>query len=256
MKQPERSALDHPVADGVRALPGGFALLDASRTLLCADAHFGYEDVLGGALPLWSTAEIATSIAIVAQRHAVREIVFLGDMLHGSEMSDGAGRTIRTALAGLAEIAAVTFVAGNHEGRTRGKDVLGETVEACERDGWLLIHGDKPPVPGTRAIIGHLHPSIHLGGDATVPAFVAARSLVVVPALTPYSPGLGVLSDECLEALAPYNVRGPDLHVVAATSERVYPFGTLSRLREALREPTAQSRPNRFRRRYLRGDGT
>ncbi len=49
------------LADGVVALPGGFALLTRSRVLLCADAHLGYEDVMGGgaALPLWSTAEIA-----------------------------------------------------------------------------------------------------------------------------------------------------------------------------------------------------
>jgi hypothetical protein len=54
---------------------------------------------------------------------------------------------------------------------------------------------------------------------------------------------LDVLSDECITALAPWNVRRSDLHVqyvVAATSERVFPFGTLSALCSALRPPAAR----------------
>ena len=139
----------------------------------------------------------------------------------------------------LRDLAALTFIAGNHEGRSRGRSILGETVESCERDGWHLMHGDKPPRIGTPAIIGHLHPSVHLGGESAVPAFLAAPSLVVVPALTPYSTGLDVFSDACIAALAPYDVRRADLHVVAATNDRVYPFGTLSRFREALRGGSA-----------------
>ena len=62
-----------------------------------------------------------------------------------------------------------------------------------------------------------------------------------------------MLSDACIEALAPYDVRRADLHVVAASSERVYPFGTLSRMREALYRPAP--RGNGYRRKFLRGDG-
>jgi metallophosphoesterase superfamily enzyme len=251
---PAPAADRHPLASGVVALPGGFAWLEASRALLCADAHFGYEDVMGGALPLWSTAEIAATIAIAAQRYGAREIIFLGDLLHGTGMSGGAVRSVQRELLVLRELAPLTFIAGNHEGRTRGRSILGETVETCERDGWRLLHGDAPAPPGVATIIGHLHPSLHLGGGSAVPAFLAARRLVVVPALTPYSSGLDVLSDACIAALAPYAVRRPDLHVVAATAERVYPFGTLSRLRETARGH-AHPRANGYRRRRLRGDG-
>jgi metallophosphoesterase superfamily enzyme len=250
---PAPAAGRHPLADGVIALPGGFALLERSHVLLCADAHFGYEDVMGGALPLWSTAEIAATIAIAAQQHDVREIVFLGDLLHGAVMSEGAVRAVQRELLALRAIARLTFIAGNHEGRTRGASILGETVESCERDGWHLIHGHKPALPGTPTIIGHLHPSLHLGGRSAVPAFLASRTLVVVPALTPYSTGLDVLSDACIGALAPYGVRRPDLHVVAATPDRVFPFGTLSKLRETARRPM-HPRANTYRRRHLRSD--
>jgi metallophosphoesterase superfamily enzyme len=231
---PARASTSHTIARGVTALPGGFALLDASRALVCADAHFGYEDVVGAALPLWSTAELTAAIAATARSHGVREIVFLGDLVHGSSMSDGAVRAVQAALEQLRAVAPLTLIAGNHEGRGRGRAILGETVESCERDGWLLLHGDKPPRAGTPAIIGHVHPSVHLGGGNAIPAFLAARDAVVVPALTPYSTGLDVFSDACILALAPYGVTRADVHVVAATADRVFPFGTLSRLRQAL----------------------
>jgi metallophosphoesterase superfamily enzyme len=250
-RKPAPTAATYPLADGVVALPAGFALLARSQVLLVADAHFGYEDVMGGgaALPLWSTAEMAASIAIAAQRCGAREIVFLGDVLHGSAMSAGAAGVVTGALRELRSVAALTFVAGNHEGRSRGTAILGPTVESCQRDGWLLAHGDKPGTRGARSIIGHFHPSLHLGGGASVPAFLAGETIVVVPALTPYSRGFDVLSDECIAALAPWNVRRSDLHVVAATSEHVLPFGTLSALCSTLRRPALRSGPGYKRRR-------
>lgn len=255
MIKPARPALEYPLAPGVLALASGCAFLSESRVLLCADAHFGYEDVMGGggALPLWSTGEIVATIALAAQRMAAREIVFLGDAIHGAGMSEGAIRVVTAGLASLRAYAALTFVAGNHEGRSRGAAILGPTVEACERDGWTLVHGDKPPAPGARGIIGHLHPSLHMGGGVSAPAFLGSPRVIVVPALTPYSSGLDVLSDDCMAALAPWAVQRRDLHVVAATNERVFPFGTLSALRGALRRP--QPGPaNRMFRRRLRPD--
>jgi metallophosphoesterase superfamily enzyme len=230
--QPAAAAVE--LAPGVSALAPGLAWLHGSKALLAADVHFAYEDVIGAALPAWSTAEIAGTLLAAAERMQAREIVLLGDVIHGSRMSEGAARTVRAALERLRSAARLTIVAGNHEGRTRGSAVLGETVESVERDGWLLLHGDKPSLQ--RSIIGHLHPSLALGGGATAPAFLASARLVVLPALTPYSAGLDVLSDDCLRALSGFGVasRG-ELHVVAAAGERLYPFGTLSRLRGLLR---------------------
>jgi metallophosphoesterase superfamily enzyme len=254
--KPARSAAEYPLADGVLALPGGFAFLTASRVLVCADAHLGYEDVMGGggALPLWSTTEIVASVVLAARRHDAREIVFLGDAIHGAGMSEGAARAVGAGLAALRAEARVTVVAGNHEGRTRGAAILGDTVEMCERDQWTLVHGDRPQLGALRTMIGHLHPSLHLGGGVTAPAFVASRGLIVVPALTPYSPGLDVTGEACLTALAPWNVQRRDLHVVAATPERVFPFGTLSALRGALYAPDRGTSPSLPQRRRLRPD--
>ncbi len=256
MKPPSRSAERCDVAHGVVALAPGLAWLPATQTLIAADAHLAYEDVVGGALPLWSTAEIVATLALVAARMTAREIVFLGDIVHGARMSEGAIRTVREGLDLLRATASLTLVAGNHEGRSRAFGVLGTTVEACERDGWLLVHGDRPAALGRRAIIGHLHPSLHLGGGANVPAFVASDALVVVPALTPYSPGLDLLSQDFADAIGLWSVRGREAHVVATTLDRVFPFGSLATLRATLRAPSpaAARPPARFRKRHLRSD--
>lgn len=254
MIKPSVASAAYPLAEGVLALPGGFALLTGSRSLLCADAHLGYEDVMGGgaALPLWSTTEIAASIVVAARRHAAAEIIFLGDAIHGASLSEGAARRVTGALDQLRAEARVTVIAGNHEGRSRGVAILGRTVEHCRRDGWTLAHGDRP-IPGSgRTIIGHLHPALHLDGDHSVPAFLAASALVVAPALTPYSAGLDVLGSGILEALRPWNVARPDLQVVAATGERVFPFGTLSVL--AGSRAAARTSPRHGTRRRLRPD--
>ena len=256
VKAPSSAADSHELARGVVALAPGLAWLPASRTLVAADAHLAYEDVIGGVLPLWSTTEIVATLVLAAVKAAAVEIVFLGDVVHGATMSDGAKRVVRDGLALLREHVAVTLVAGNHEGRSRAFAVLGDTVEACERDGWLLVHGDRPPTLGRAAIIGHLHPSLHMGGGANVPAFVACESLVVVPALTPYSPGLDLFSDEFTKAIGLWSVRRNDVHVVAACGDRVFPFGTLATLHGALRGPAAAATPRerskRFVKRFLR----
>ena len=255
--KPARADETYRLADGVVALAPGIAWLPAGRTLLVADAHLAYEDVVGGALPLWSTTEIVATIGVAAERMRAREVVFLGDIEHGARMSEGAVGRVRAGLDDLRARMQVTLVAGNHEGRSRAFAVLGETVDACERDGWLLVHGDGAALLGRRTIIGHVHPSLHLGGGKTVPAFVASEALVVVPAMTPYSPGLDLCSDDFAAVLGAWSVRRRDAHVVAASADRVFPFGSLDALRAQLRRPARPDRPSprRFIRR-LRPDAS
>lgn len=246
MNRPQAAGTMVELLRGAHALAPGLLWLSVTRTLVAADVHFGYEDVIGGALPTWSTTEIATALLVAARRLEAREIVLLGDIIHGSVMSDGAAHAVGGALDLLRAQCALTLVAGNHEGRTRGVAVLGETVESVERDGWLLLHGDRPAPPGVRAIVGHLHPSLHLGGGATIPAFLFGERVIVVPALTPYSPGLDVCSDACLRALASFDVTRSDLSVTAAGSDRVFPFGTLAALKKTIARPGSPRPRNRF----------
>lgn len=234
MIAPKAAAPFTRLSAGAIALPQGLLFLEASQTLIAADVHLGYEDVVGAALPLWSTAEIlATLEGVVDSTHAA-ELVLLGDIIHGTRMSEGASRKITDGLNALRERCRLTLIAGNHEGRSRGKRVLGETEDAVERDGWLLVHGDEP-VAAPRSIVGHFHPSIVFGGDRSVPVFLASKRTIVLPAMTPYSRGLDVLSSACTRALKPLVAPGEEIAVVACGEGKVYPFGSLAALRALLR---------------------
>lgn len=231
---------DVEIARGVSAMASGLLFLHESRSLVAADVHFAYEDAIGSALPLWSTREMLDALAGAVRQMRAREVVLLGDVIHSSRLSEGAARAVRGALDTLRSASTLTIVAGNHEGKSRGAAVLGETVESIERDGWLLLHGDKPPSlhelsTARGIIIGHLHPSLALGGGKTAPAFLANDRVIVVPALTPYSSGLNVCSEACSRALQPFNAgTRRDFNVVVATGDACYNFGALSRLRNLL----------------------
>jgi uncharacterized protein len=231
---PAGKAHEYVIGDGVVALPQSLLWLEPTRTLVAADAHLAYEDVIGGALPLWSIATMLHTLLLVARLRAAAEIVFLGDVIHGSVMSDGAADAVGNALSLLRDEFAVTLIAGNHEGRSRGAAILGETHEAIVRDGWTLVHGDLPSL-APRTIVGHLHPSLPLAAGASMPVFLSAPALIVVPALTPYSSGLNVLSRACTNALRAFAVVSDDVSVVASSEDRVFPFGALGPLRELLR---------------------
>lgn len=239
------------LAEGIDAVVPGLLWMQHTRTIVAADAHLAYEDVIGGALPTWSTTDTIAILLAAARTLDAREFLFLGDVIHGSRMSEGAARDVQAGLERLRSVATVTLVAGNHEGRSRGAGVLGETVECARRAGWLLIHGDRSRYD-ERVIIGHLHPSVRSGGTSA-PAFLAGAQIIVVPALTSYSEGLDVCSDDCFEALQAFGVMSrAELQVVAATAELVYPLGSLSSLRQELRHPSPPQ--HRYRRKFLRPD--
>jgi metallophosphoesterase superfamily enzyme len=263
----ESAARSAQLAEGIDAVAPGLLWLRETRTIVAADAHLAYEDVIGGALPTWSTTDAISVLQKAAVEFGAREFLFLGDVIHGVRMSEGAARQVQSGLERLRSLAAVTLVAGNHEGHTRGAGVLGDTVEYAERAGWLMIHGDDACHPelveGPRAgrnapetrgvVIGHLHPSIRNNGTSA-PAFLAGPQIIVVPALTAYSEGLDVCGDDCFEALQAFGVTSrSQLQVVAATAELVYPLGSVSGLRQELRRPS-QPPQHRYRRKFLRPD--
>lgn len=239
---PGEAASSYRIAPGVLACAPGLAFIESSASVVAADAHFAYEDVVGATLPMWSTLEGIALLAAAAARTKAREIIILGDIVHGPLMTRSAARAVSAGLDSLRAIAAVTLVAGNHEGRTRALDVLGPTHDSVERAGWTLLHGDRPQFAGARSMIGHLHPSIHLGGSASAPVFLAAAKFIAIPALTPYSRGLNITSRECAAALRRFGVDRAETEVVAATAELVYPFGNLADLCTVFAAPSLPAR--------------
>ena len=242
----------HALCAGLWAISGGMLWIESTRSLVAADVHLGYEEVIGGALPLWSTQPATKTLCDAAQALQAHEIVLLGDVIHGAHMSAGAARRIGTALETLRKCARLELIAGNHEGRSRGEAVLGATHDVLERAGWTLLHGDRATLTDA-AVIGHLHPSVHLGGKESAPVFLGSRRLIVLPALTPYSSGLDVRRDDCLDALAAWNVRPKDVDVVATLPSALFPLGKLSALRADAAAVTRYAARG-YRRKFLRPD--
>lgn len=241
------------IAPGVRAIAPGFAFIEATRTLVTADTHFGYEDAIGSALPAWSTDEMVATLLLAIRRSDATELVILGDIVHAPRLSEGMATRVRSALETLRAECTLTLIEGNHEGRGRANAIVGETHDFVERAGWTLLHGDKAH-PSGRAMIGHLHPSLPLAAGHTAPAFLVSPTVIVVPALTPYSPGLSATSRECLNALRTFGVRSfGELQLTACMPERLYAFGSIGAMLDVLRTPAADDR-NRFKRRILRPD--
>ena len=251
MSAPAAAAPSCVLQPGVVALPHALTWLVQSRALIVADAHFAYEEVIGGTLPLWSTGEALLRLQSAIERMGASEVIFLGDIIHGTRMSQGAAGLVVDALARLRAACTVTLVAGNHEGRSRGAAVLGATEAWIERDGWRLVHGDDPADTAARRIVGHLHPAIALGGGNSAPVFLASPRLIVAPALTPYSSGLDILSRSCAPALRAFGCRPCEFTVVASGESSVYPFGSLTALKGATLRHGSSRRSSRGR---LQGD--
>ncbi|NNM98830.1 MAG: hypothetical protein HKL91_03405 [Candidatus Eremiobacteraeota bacterium] len=228
-------ALSVALGGGAHALPGGLLWIEATASLVVADLHLAYEEAIGGALPLWSLEESCVALERACAARGARELILLGDVVHGTRLSEGAADRVTATIRRLRAICTLTIVAGNHEGRTRGAELLGECVEEIERGGMLLHHGDRPRLSGVRHVIGHLHPSIALGGDRSVPAFLVAPEAIVLPAASPYSRGLDVLAHDCRTAIAAYGARPDATSVVAATATHCYPFGSIASLARAAR---------------------
>ncbi len=229
-------ALSVALGGGAHALPGGLLWLEATASLVVADLHLAYEEAIGGALPLWSLDESRTALEDACAAHGARELILLGDVVHGTRLSEGAAARVTATIRRLRRLCTLTIVAGNHEGATRGAELLGECVEEVERSGMLLHHGDRPRLSGFRHVIGHLHPSIALGGDRSVPAFLVAPEAIVLPAASSYSRGLNVLGRDCRAAIAVYGARAGSTDVIAATASHCYPFGSIASLARAARE--------------------
>ncbi len=228
-------ALSVSLGGGAHALPGGLLWLEATASLVVADLHLAYEDAIGGALPMWSLDESRAALERACSTYGARELILLGDVVHGTQLSEGAAARVVTMMHALRACCTLTIVAGNHEGRSRGAALLGECVEEIERGGMLLHHGDRPRLALVRHVIGHLHPSIALGGDRSVPAFLSAPEAIVLPAANPYSRGLNVLARDCRTAIAAYGARVASTDVIAATATHCYPFGSIASLARAAR---------------------
>ncbi|ACB76426.1 metallophosphoesterase [Opitutus terrae] len=163
--------------------------LEATRSLIVADLHWGYVEshrAQGNLLPAWGDADIAARLRALLQDYQPAEMIWLGDSLHTL-----AGRAAAESFLQTLSVP-VVLVSGNHDVRwTRAAETT-----AVRRGGFFLHHGDQPAaVPQSCIeIVGHHHPAFvwsdGAGTHLKLPALVASPRRFVLPAFSPWAAGM------------------------------------------------------------------
>jgi putative SbcD/Mre11-related phosphoesterase len=183
--------------------------LEAERTLVIADIHWGYAHShrrAGNLLPLWGNEEIARRLNCLLRRYDPARMIWLGDSLHTPHAAVFAERFLDE----WPDLESVV-VQGNHDRAwpraDRTEFRLGSHV---------VHHGDRPRdiAPDEIEIIGHIHPAIswHDGAGLRlkVPALVQGPRRIILPSFSDWSSGASwndqLADDETLWLVSPKKV--------------------------------------------------
>lgn len=171
-------------------------LLEATRTLVVADLHWGYAEshrAAGNLLPAWGDDQIEAGLRALLRDYAPAELIWLGDSLHTSRTAPHSRARAEAFIA--ASPCPVHVVAGNHDARW-SRAAPGPLV----RGSFVLHHGDhalpasfQPPADAVE-IIGHHHPAYAhrdgAGARLKLPALVQSPARLILPAFSPWAAGV------------------------------------------------------------------
>ena len=173
------------------------------KMLIIADIHFGKAAsfrALGVPVPGGTTAANLGALDVLLARHAVREILFLGDFLHAKAAH---AEATMTAIHGwrLARPALkLTVVRGNHDahaGDPPARLAIDMVDEPLRQAPFAFCHHPDLLVPGY-LMAGHVHPVYRLraGWDSLLlPCFLVGQGRVVLPAFGAFTGGHPVLPE-------------------------------------------------------------
>jgi putative SbcD/Mre11-related phosphoesterase len=231
--------------DRVLLLAPGGAFLPDTRALVIADTHAGLPMELrarGHAVPVGDDRDLHERVRAMLSLVDAHEIIVAGDFTHGpgSQRAPRAGASAVTAFVRAFSSHTVRIVRGNHDrALAPALDALGVEHALSLRAGpHEITHGDElePTLAlreaaharGGRVIVGHVHPALVLddgeGARRTCPAFVTARGLLCLPALSPWARGGDVRARSVraqLEALS----NGDPMGVAVVVGADVLPVG-------------------------------
>jgi putative SbcD/Mre11-related phosphoesterase len=254
-RESPRPRIDRPtleLRDGVVLLAPGGAFLPSEQTLIVADTHAGLPLELrarGHAVPVGDDEALYAKVRAMLSSTRAKILLVAGDLAHGA----GSGR--RALHDGRSPIESfvgefsngpsnctLRVVLGNHDKALSGAlSAMGvECGESLRVGPHVVVHGDEVDrvralraeaiERGGRAFVGHVHPALALddgaGARRVCPAFVSARGLLCLPALSVWARGGDVRSRPVraqLEALAD----GDPMGVAVIVGDRVLPIGAV-----------------------------
>jgi DNA ligase-associated metallophosphoesterase len=214
-----------PWAGGWRLLPQRAALIEATRSLVVADAHFGKAAAFrarGVPVPRGTTDDNLARLDALIECWCARRLVLLGDLFHARESH--AAPTIDAMRAWRERHAAleIVLVEGNHDRHAGAPPAaLGLRVEAepWRSDGVAFCHHPRR-IAGAMVVAGHLHPCVRLHGRADqsvrLPCFWLRDGLIVLPAFGEFTGGAAI-------------ARADGDRVVAIADDRLYEIPRLNR---------------------------
>ena len=195
----------------------GAVWLPGDRILAAADLHLGYAWTHrhgGNLLPLTAPDDTAARLLDLVERYEPRELVLLGDIVHGTTPLEPMKEVLCGFFDQLSARVPLRFITGNHDAQLpkllQACGLPSETARELRAGPHLLRHGDgmKAEMAAAqlaavrdragRLIIGHEHPAIHLSDGVATSAkcrcFVFSKHLLILPAFSAWSSGTNVRS--------------------------------------------------------------
>jgi putative SbcD/Mre11-related phosphoesterase len=228
--------------DGLVLVAPGAVFVPAESTLIVADTHAGLPSELrarGHAVPIGDDEALIAKLRAMVTLTEAETVVVAGDLLHGP---GSLARDPLGALVAALPASRLRIVRGNHD--RRAESAL--DARAIEHDTALAVgphwvtHGDDVErvralralahEAGGRVLVGHIHPAFALddgeGARRVCPAFVTARALVCLPALSVWARGGDVRSRAVKTQLTALS-EGDPMGVAVIVGDRVLPIGPL-----------------------------
>lgn len=206
----DRSRLE--LEPGVWLDAGRAVWLAEPRVLVVADLHLGYawaHRADGQLLPLSAAEDTTERLLALLNRYPARELVLLGDIVHRAVDVPALYTELRWLVLNVGDRTRLRLVGGNHDRHLAA--TLAAAGLALEIDDTvtvgphLLLHGDNRNEAlavthlqecaqrSGRVILGHEHPAITLSGGVAssvkCPCFLAAQSVLVLPAFSAWAAG-------------------------------------------------------------------
>jgi len=196
--------------DEVEVAPGLWATreyalwLRDEAAMAIGDVHLGFEAALaekGVSIPRFQRREVLARLGRLLDRYRPKKLIIVGDFKHEfSKNLTDEWVEIKQVLRFIRERTEPVIVRGNHDNflATILGDLRITLHDRYDLGGCTFVHGHEDVETLGTVVMGHEHPAVKLrdtlGATVSVPAFLVAERLVVLPAFSPLALGVDVAS--------------------------------------------------------------